>query len=63
MAEPKEERIWHVDLEGRTIVDGRALLRNPEVRRTIEKLSNLKEPPRNGRVVTFLTPRKAGSPT
>ncbi|HEY7305208.1 MAG TPA: hypothetical protein VH601_13885 [Bryobacteraceae bacterium] len=60
MAEPKKERIWHVDFEGRTHVDARALLRDPEVRRTIEKLSNLKDPPRNGRAITFLTPRKAG---
>jgi len=60
MAEPKKERIWHVDFEGRTFVDAKALLRNPEVRRTIEKLSNLKEPPRIGRRITFLTPRKEG---
>lgn len=60
MAEPKKERIWHVDFEGRTFVDAKALLRNPEVRRTIEKLSNLQEPPRNGRRITFLTPRKEG---
>ena len=37
----------------------KALLRDPKVRRTIAKLSKLKEPPRNGRVITFLTPRKA----
>ncbi len=59
MAEQKKERIWHVDFDGRTIVDAKALLRDPGVRRTIEKLSKLKDPPRNGRGVTFLTPRKA----
>lgn len=63
MAESKKERIWHVDFDGRTFVDAKALLRDPEVRRTIEKLSKLKEPPRNGRGVTFLTPRKAELPT
>jgi hypothetical protein len=59
MAETKKEKIWDVTFDGRTIVDAKALLRDPEVRRTIEKLSKLKDPPRNGRGVTFLTPRKA----
>ncbi len=59
MAEPKKEKIWDVTFDGRTIVNAKALLRDPEVRRTIKKLSTLKEPPRNGRGITFLTPRKA----
>jgi len=59
MAETDKEKISYVNFDGRTIVNAKALLRDPEVRRTIEKLSKLKDPPRNGRGVTFLTPRKA----
>ncbi|HSU61592.1 MAG TPA: hypothetical protein VLI55_19950 [Bryobacteraceae bacterium] len=59
MAESDNEKISYVTFDGRTIVNARALLRDPKVRRTIEKLSKLKDPPRNGRGVTFLTPRKA----
>lgn len=59
MAESDKEKISYVTFDGRTIVNAKALLRDPEVRRTIQKLSKLKEPPRNGRGVTFLTPRKA----
>ncbi len=60
MAEPKKERIWHVNFDGRTFVDAKALLRDPKVRRTIQKLSKVAEPPRDRRGITFLTPRKAG---
>jgi hypothetical protein len=61
MAEPKKERIWHVNFDGRTFVDAKALLRDPKVRRTIQKLSEVvAEPPRDRRGITFLTPRKAG---
>jgi len=59
MTESDNEKISYVTFDGRTIVNARALLRDPKVRRTIEKLSKLKDPPRNGRGVTFLTPRKA----
>jgi hypothetical protein len=59
MAETNNEQISYVNFDGRTIVNAKALLRDPKVRRTIAKLSKLKEPPRNGRVITFLTPRKA----
>ena len=59
MAETNNEQISYVNFDGRTIVNAKVLLRDPKVRRTIEKLSKLKEPPRNGRVITFLTPRKS----
>lgn len=60
MAKSKKERIWHVNFDGRTFVDAKALLRDPKVRRTIQKLSQLTETSRDRRGITFLTPRKAG---
>lgn len=45
---------------GRTFVDANALLRDPKVRRTLEKLSEANRWLRGRPGITFLRPRKAG---
>ena len=54
-----DEKISYVTFDGRTIVNANALLRDPKVRRTFEKLSKANEPLRGRRGITFLRPLKS----
>ena len=56
--EDSNEKIAYTNFLGRTIVDPNALLRDPKVRRTLEKLSEMNRPLRGRPGVTFLKPRK-----
>lgn len=58
MAHPNED-YSQVTFDGRTIVNTRALLRDPKVRRTIEKLSKLLQSAPQRRGITFLRPIKS----
>jgi hypothetical protein len=58
MADSNSEKKSYVDFDGRTFVNAKALLRDPKVRETIEKLSKANEKFRNRRGVTFLRPIK-----
>lgn len=59
MAENNDEKIWHVTFDGKTIVNARALLRDPQVRETVEKLSKANQRFRRRPGVTFLRPVKS----
>jgi len=61
MADSSGEKISYVTFDGRTIVNARALLSDPKVRETIEKLSKANERFRHRRGVTFLRPAKTGA--
>ena len=56
MAESNSGKVSHVDYEGRTIVDVNALLRDPKVQATIERLSKENERFRGKPGVTFIRP-------
>jgi hypothetical protein len=58
MAESNDEKISYVTFNGRTIVNGKALLHDPKVKETIEKLSKANERFRHRRGFTFLRPAK-----
>jgi hypothetical protein len=58
MADSGGEKKSYVDFDGRTFVNARALLRDPKVRETIDKLSKANEKFRNRRGITFLRPIK-----
>jgi glutamine phosphoribosylpyrophosphate amidotransferase len=57
--EDTNEKIAYTNFLGRTFVDPNALLRDPKVRRTLEKLSEANKSMRGRRGITFLKPRKA----
>ncbi len=52
------DKIAYTNFFGRTIVDTNALLRDPKVRRTLEKLSEANKSLRGRPGITFLKPRK-----
>ncbi len=52
------DKIAQTNFFGRTFVDANALLRDPKVRRTLEKLSQANRSLRGRPGVTFLKPRK-----
>jgi hypothetical protein len=54
-------KISYVTFDGRTIVNGKELLRDPKVKETIEKLSKANERFRNRRGITFLKPAKTSA--
>jgi hypothetical protein len=58
MAESDSEKIVHVDYEGHTIVDVNALLRDPKVLETIERVSKSIERMRGKPGVTFVKPSR-----
>jgi hypothetical protein len=61
MADSNGDKLFYVNFEGRTIVNGKALLRDPKVKETIEKLSKANEQFRHRPGITFLRPLKAES--
>jgi hypothetical protein len=56
MADSSSEKVSHVDSDGRTIVDVNALLRDPKVRETIERLSKEHERYKGRAGVSFVRP-------
>jgi len=56
MADSNSEKVVHVDFDGHTIVDVNALLRDPKVRATIERMSKENERFRGKPGVTFIRP-------
>lgn len=56
MADSNGEKVAHVDFDGRTIVDVNALLRDPKVRATIDRMSKENERFRGKPGVTFIRP-------
>lgn len=54
----EDSKISYVTSDGRTIVNARALLRDPRVKETIRRLSKDEPHHRGRRGITFLTPRK-----
>jgi hypothetical protein len=56
MADSKREKTFHVNFNGYTIVDVNALLRNPKVKATIERMSKEHERFRGKPGVTFVRP-------
>ena len=61
MADSNGDKLLYVDFNGRTFVNGKALLRDPKVRETIEKLSKANEKFRHLPGITFLKPIKTES--
>ncbi len=61
MADSNGDKISYVTFDGRTIVNGKALLADPKVKETIEKLSKANERFRHRRGITFLRPAKTGA--
>ena len=61
MADSNGDKLFYVDFNGRTFVNGRVLLRDPKVKETIEKLSKANEQFRHRPGITFLRPVKTGS--
>lgn len=51
-------KLFYTNSAGRTLVDPNALLRDPKVRRTLEKLSKANRGLRGRPGITFLRPRK-----
>jgi len=58
MADSKNKKIFHVNFAGFTIVDVNALLRDPKVRETIDRMSKAHERFRGKPGVTFVRPPK-----
>jgi hypothetical protein len=56
--EDTNEKAVYTNFIGRTFVDANALLRDPKVRRTLEKLSAANKSLRGRPGITFLKPRK-----
>jgi glutamine phosphoribosylpyrophosphate amidotransferase len=54
-----DEKISYTNFLGRTFVDPNALLRQPKVRRTLEKLSEANKSMRGRPGITFLKLRKS----
>jgi hypothetical protein len=61
MANSNGDKISYVTFDGRTIVNGKELLRDPKVKETIEKLSKANERFRNRRGITLLKPAKTSA--
>ena len=61
MEEAANDKILQVTFGGQTIVDTNALLRDPKVKRTLEKLSEANKPLRRRRGMTFLRPSKTSA--
>jgi hypothetical protein len=59
MANAKSEKVSYVDFDGRTIVDVNALLRDPKVQATMERVSKQNERFRGKPGVTFIRPVKS----
>lgn len=59
MANAKSEKVSYVDFYGRTIVDVNALLRDPKVQATMERVSKQNERFRGKPGVTFIRPVKS----
>ena len=51
-------KLVYTNFFGRTLVDPNALLRDPKVKRTLQKLSEANRSLRGRRGITFLRPRK-----
>ncbi|MBV9760984.1 MAG: hypothetical protein JO340_10515 [Acidobacteriaceae bacterium] len=58
MAKSSDDKISYVTSDGRTIVDVDALLRDPKVQATIQKLSQRNRSFRGRPGVTFIKPTK-----
>jgi hypothetical protein len=58
MDDPKNSKVSHVNFNGFTIVDVNALLRDPKVKATIDRLSKEHERFRGKPGVTFVRPVK-----
>jgi hypothetical protein len=58
MADSNSEKVVHVNFHGHTIVDVNALLRDPTVRATIERMSKESERFRGKPGVTFIRPAR-----
>ena len=56
--EDNHDKIVYTNFFGRTMVDPNALLRDPKVRRTLEKLAEANKSLRGRPGFTFLKPRK-----
>jgi hypothetical protein len=56
VADSNSEKVSYVNFDGRTIVDVNALLRDPKVQATIERLSKENERFRGKPGVTFIKP-------
>jgi hypothetical protein len=56
MADSKHEKIFHVDFDGRSHVDVKALLNDPSVKETLQRFSKANQKFRNNPEVTFLKP-------
>jgi hypothetical protein len=56
MADSNSEKVSHVNYNGYTIVDVNALLRDPKVKATIERMSKENERFRGKPGVTFIKP-------
>ena len=56
MADSKSEKVSYVNFDGYTIVDVNALLRDPKVKATIERMSKAHEQFRGKPGVTFVRP-------
>jgi len=56
MADSSSEKVSHVDYNGYTIVDVDALLRDPKVKATIDRMSKENERFRGKPGVTFIKP-------
>ncbi|HEX4750083.1 MAG TPA: hypothetical protein VH302_11125 [Bryobacteraceae bacterium] len=59
MKDSDNKRVW-TDFAGRTYVDGNALLRDPKVRETMARLSEMNKSMRGRAGVRFLKPQKVG---
>jgi hypothetical protein len=58
MADSNEDKAYRTDFNGRTYVDAKALLNDPSVKETIERLAKANEKFRNRPGITFLRPLK-----
>jgi hypothetical protein len=56
MHDSKTEKVSHVNFDGYTFVDVKALLRSPKVRATMERMSKQNERFRGKPGVTFVMP-------
>lgn len=54
MPDSSSDKVSYVDFEGRTIVDVNALLKDPKVKETIERMSKMHEQQRGKHGITFV---------
>jgi hypothetical protein len=59
MADQNDPKIWEVTADGKTVSDAKALLRDPKVRETFQKLSKANQRFRGRPGITFLRPIKS----